>query len=270
MDLPKGSSEEIALSGQPENGRDEGTPATTGLRRVRWPEPPSSYWEAPQSPTGNDKAIARRPRNQPPSTDPGRSEAPQLSDASPSPALPSSHQSRTPRGARPKPQVQPAPPAPIHSTVFETSYTSVDQRDVTVHLEIDVIHDIGEELEEFNRYTRIGDFRTAKVFFQNRLKSHMQDPLVFVLYAEMLLQMCDYKSLSLLEPGPGFQPQASDPIPDRSNWQTLALNWRLTRAVGLTHSQFELSRVWDALGPRLDVFPISGEVNSTGVWPCFS
>lgn len=68
-------------------------------------------------------------------------------------------------------------------------------RDVAVYLDFEVFNDLDDELEEFNQHMRLGQFGTAKSFFQEHLVTYVANPWVFVQYAEMLFQMGDYKSL---------------------------------------------------------------------------
>ncbi|KAG6362397.1 hypothetical protein INS49_010627 [Diaporthe citri] len=66
-------------------------------------------------------------------------------------------------------------------------------------LKYTLVEDLDDELEELGRLTRAGDFRAAKAFFLQHLKQHIENPLVFTLYAELLLEIGDYQSVIQLE-----------------------------------------------------------------------
>ncbi|KAF4449992.1 hypothetical protein FALBO_16552 [Fusarium albosuccineum] len=80
-------------------------------------------------------------------------------------------------------------PRPPTETRFDAVYNPTHAKDVTVHLEFDVVSDLDDEVEEFNRLVRQGDFAHAKSFFDDRLVAHSAHPWIFVQYAEMLLEM---------------------------------------------------------------------------------
>lgn len=134
-------------------------------------------------------------------------------------------------------------------TLFDAVYYSVETRDHTVHLELDLVEDFDEELEEFNRLVRIGSFEVAKAFFNLHLKAHISDPYVFVQYAEMLLEKGDFHSLSALNGSSIFD--GHDPLGNSyttfGSKQRLELNWKLIRALALCCSQHELQIVWKGL-----------------------
>lgn len=71
-------------------------------------------------------------------------------------------------------------------------------RNITVHLKLPVIDDIEDELEEFSILRRLGNFKAAKSYFQEKLKNYQNVPFVFVQYAQMLLDSGDFKGLSRL------------------------------------------------------------------------
>lgn len=59
---------------------------------------------------------------------------------------------------------------------FQAVYNSSNARDVTIHVEFEVIEDLDEELEEFSRLTRMGNFREAKSFFNENLRTFINKP----------------------------------------------------------------------------------------------
>ncbi|ROV89794.1 hypothetical protein VSDG_08603 [Cytospora chrysosperma] len=72
-------------------------------------------------------------------------------------------------------------------------------KDLTVHLELTLADDLGPDLDEFLRLTKLGHFNAAKDFFQKNLEVHAERPYVFVLYAQMLLESADYAAITALK-----------------------------------------------------------------------
>jgi hypothetical protein len=88
--------------------------------------------------------------------------------------------------------------------LFQTVYDVANAKDVTVHLSFPVSHDHDAEIEDFSRFRRLGNFEAAKELFQRTFDGQLKNPYMFVQYAEMLLDMGDYKSFALLDPNPAF------------------------------------------------------------------
>ena len=74
-------------------------------------------------------------------------------------------------------------------------------RDVSLHFELDVGPDLEPAVEAFGALCRRGDFRSAREHFRENLEEHIDEPAVFVPYAQMLLDMGSYGELSKLNPG---------------------------------------------------------------------
>jgi hypothetical protein len=77
-------------------------------------------------------------------------------------------------------------------------------RDFTVHLDFPVFEDCDKQLEDLSYLRRLGRFHAAKGHFNNFLRDHLSHPYVFVQYADLLLDMGDYKSFEQLDPSPAF------------------------------------------------------------------
>lgn len=90
--------------------------------------------------------------------------------------------------------------------LFQTIYDVTSSRDVTVHLDFPVFADYEEEVEDFSRLRRLGQFEAAKILFKKAFEGHLKNPYMLVQYAEMLLDMGDYKSFDLLDGKPAFGP----------------------------------------------------------------
>lgn len=151
-------------------------------------------------------------------------------------------------------------------TNINAIYNAVEAKDVTVRTELDVSKDLGDELEILNRLSRTGNFSLGKQFFDSHLKAHVDDPAVFVQYAEMLLEQGDFKSLLLLDDKQIFWEYGNQQLEvPESGIHRLELNWKLIRAVALCHSQHRLSSVWEGIDLAAKVVPSALATNSTEV-----
>lgn len=92
--------------------------------------------------------------------------------------------------------------------------------DVTVNLRLPIVKDLGDELEEFDRLKRTGQFKEAQSFFDSHLDRHIDDPYVFVQYAHLLLEMDDHVAFENLNP--------HDVLSNTSDKRMLLLNWTWT------------------------------------------
>lgn len=70
---------------------------------------------------------------------------------------------------------------------------------MAINLELPITANIDSELDSLERLRRIGDMKAAREFFRHNLEVHMPNDLyVFVKYAELLLDMGDYKAVVAL------------------------------------------------------------------------
>ncbi|KAH7418911.1 hypothetical protein BKA64DRAFT_763792 [Cadophora sp. MPI-SDFR-AT-0126] len=72
------------------------------------------------------------------------------------------------------------------------------KRDTTIHLQLDVEHDLESRLEEFSRLKRLGDFLGANKYFEANLQEFIHISPVSVELADMLLAQGAYKRLKEL------------------------------------------------------------------------
>jgi hypothetical protein len=72
------------------------------------------------------------------------------------------------------------------------SASQVDQSDSTIHFSLDVADDIEGHLEEVSRLKRWGHFHEAIEYFTANLKHHLDLPLVFLGYADLLVEQGSY------------------------------------------------------------------------------
>lgn len=109
------------------------------------------------------------------------------------------------------------------------------------------MEDIDEELEEFSRLTYMGNFREAKSFFHENLRTFIDTPYVFVEYAEMLLSQGDYKSIQLLDDSRVFPDINHGKDVNDTHLQALHHNWLLIQATSLCYTQYEQKPIRDKL-----------------------
>lgn len=138
------------------------------------------------------------------------------------------------------------------------------------HLEFDLTPDLDDELEEFGRLTRLGHYRNAKKHFKQFLQEHIDHPIVFVSYAEMLLDVGDYKSIVSLEhlSHNVFPPPTSYLDGSAQSSRDLHLNWKLIHWIALSSSsssQHAPQRIFDELQRPGLVFPTVDGLNPTQV-----
>ncbi|KAI1421345.1 hypothetical protein F5Y12DRAFT_768314 [Xylaria sp. FL1777] len=75
---------------------------------------------------------------------------------------------------------------------FDAIWDPAQNRDMTVHLKMDVHEDLTDILEELCSLQRLGDFSSARKYFEEQLGDQVDDPYVLAQYGEMLLEQGDY------------------------------------------------------------------------------
>lgn len=128
---------------------------------------------------------------------------------------------------------------------IDAVYHLANTNDVTVQIDLDVFEDIEDELEEFSRLSRIGSFAYAESYFDLHLRTHFLDnPFLFVQYADMLLEKGDYRSLMSLDDSSVFvRRESQEPEELDDGLEQLELNWKLIRGNALCHTQHKLGTV---------------------------
>lgn len=157
---------------------------------------------------------------------------------------------------------------PTSTTNFDTvlNSTNSNSKNVTVHLEFDLSHDLDDELEEFNKFLRRGDFSTAEAYFDQHLNADINNPWVFIQYADMLLKKGDYRSFHQLNSESIFLRLRQSGSDDECDaLAMLKLNWALLKAVALTRSQHEIKPICDQGWQLRSVLPASRNMGSTEV-----
>jgi hypothetical protein len=87
----------------------------------------------------------------------------------------------------------------LEASKFQSVFNGEDPQDITVHLELPIADDFEEELESFALLSRLGNFKAAFDFFTEHLEYYVGHPFVFVQYANMLLEMGNYRAFEQLD-----------------------------------------------------------------------
>ncbi|ORY69651.1 uncharacterized protein BCR38DRAFT_89613 [Pseudomassariella vexata] len=131
---------------------------------------------------------------------------------------------------------------------------------ITVHLDMDVEHDLDGSLEEFARLIRLGNFAAAKEFFADNLEEHMDKPYVLVQYAEMLLEQGDYKAIAELEDDPIWNAEGN--ILDNEEGRLIQMYWGLMLLYADCHKPGTDPRRFSIISDTLDT--LHSTVNPEG------
>ncbi|KAI1461298.1 hypothetical protein F4805DRAFT_413546 [Annulohypoxylon moriforme] len=110
-------------------------------------------------------------------------------------------------------------------------WDSCHAADLTVHLVLSAQEDLDETLEEFGRLQRLGHFASARQFFAENLREHIEKPQVLIGYAEMLLEQGDYNALC--EIGDVTMHRACDSLVDSDDHLLLTIYWKLIKVLSV-------------------------------------
>ena len=102
----------------------------------------------------------------------------------------------------------------------------LQSKDLTIHLELNVLPDLTEDLDAFSRLAKLGQFKAAENYFSRNLNEHADNPYVLVQYAKMLLDQGDYEAVKALE----------QPFDITGSRDSLNLNWLLIRLIAYFHT----------------------------------
>ncbi|KAI1776928.1 hypothetical protein F4818DRAFT_363487 [Hypoxylon cercidicola] len=136
------------------------------------------------------------------------------------------------KSAKPSNRSRPNPnPLTVRDVLQERKVDGIwdpnNTRDLTVHLKLPVQEDLEEDLEEFCRLQRLGDFTSARKFFDSNLQDHLNKPYILIGYAEMLLEQGDYNTFAKIN-GSAISSTGSD-IRDKPDGVLLLWYWELMR-----------------------------------------
>lgn len=88
--------------------------------------------------------------------------------------------------------------------LFQTAFDAKHPQNAIVHLELLITYDLEIELEAFSRLQRLGNFKEAHEYFEDKLKPYLNNPYIFVQFGSMLLEQGDYIAFGLLNPEANF------------------------------------------------------------------
>lgn len=80
-------------------------------------------------------------------------------------------------------------------------------RDFTIHFDFPVFEDYDQQFEALSYLRRLGQFQAAREYVKAVFWDQLSHPYVFIQYAELLLDMGDYKSFEHLDPSIPFGEQ---------------------------------------------------------------
>lgn len=123
--------------------------------------------------------------------------------------------------------------------IFQSKCDPNEPTDVTINLALPIAANIDRELDTLERLRRTGDMRAAREFFHHNLEAYMSDDLyVSVKYAELLLDMGDYKAIVALAEPKEYAPGAivAKAAASPGAWTRLLLSWRWKLIIGLAKS----------------------------------
>jgi hypothetical protein len=144
--------------------------------------------------------------------------------------------------------------------------------DLTVQLTMDLQEDLGDQLDELARLSRLGHFLSAQDYFNENLQHHMANPYVFVQYADMLLRQGNFQGIRLIKSTPmdkhDEEISNSDgqmTPPTNKEMRTLHANWELIQLLAKSHTLGLLSGVPDVFAEAVDVLYDPGMTNEPSV-----
>jgi hypothetical protein len=106
-------------------------------------------------------------------------------------------------------------------------------KDTTIHFELETTDDLELDMDEFSRQCRLGDLHSAKQFFWANLGQHVDHAYVFVQYAQMLMEMGDYKSVRALKMPYTLKESANKVHTKDLLWT----NWKLVQLFSALHTE---------------------------------
>lgn len=109
-------------------------------------------------------------------------------------------------------------------------WDSHDGIEITVRLELRELSPqeyFDEILEEFYRLQRLGHFASAKQFFEENLREHIEEPRVLMAYVENLLEQGDYDTLSKVDDD--AMRRACDNLVENDDMLLLTMYWKLIK-----------------------------------------
>ncbi|KAI0537465.1 hypothetical protein GGR58DRAFT_347191 [Xylaria digitata] len=138
--------------------------------------------------------------------------------------------------------------------------------DLTVHLTMDLEEDLEDRLDELSRLSRLGHFSSAKKFFEEHLNHHIDNPYVFVQYADLLLHQGDFKSVTLLKDNAMYKREGEQS--NSEELRALRVNWELLQILAKSYTLDALSGAPDAFEEAVNILrgcPLDRPISSTEI-----
>lgn len=153
---------------------------------------------------------------------------------------------------------------------------NVTERMVQVSRTFTIVPDLDDTLEELGRLTRMGNFRAAKRLVALELEERILNPRVFILYAELLLEVGCFEAITKLKDlgervipssfrSPIIEDSESADI-DKRYMNELYLNWKAILLIAWRMNKHESSTIWyDVAQPWLSCLTSGLDFESTQV-----
>lgn len=131
-------------------------------------------------------------------------------------------------------------------------------KNITIDMDLGITKDVDLELEEFSRLRRLGEFTSAQRFLEENFSDRADDPYFFVLHAQLLLEMGDFRSFDKLRPTRVFGDmkdelvQKNQDLP-RVSWNLLILLVMLPGRDYMQQAVNEIDKVLAFLEARVNI-----------------
>ncbi|RYP20887.1 hypothetical protein DL765_002537 [Monosporascus sp. GIB2] len=136
-------------------------------------------------------------------------------------------------------------------------------KSVTIHMGLGITEDIDLELEELSRLRRLGNFTAAQRFLKENLPGRLDDPYFFVLNAQLLLEMGDFRSFDTLRPTRVFGDMKDAVV--QKNQDLLRVSWNLHILLAMLPGRDCTKRAMKEIDSALAFLEARAELGSTEV-----
>ncbi len=160
-----------------------------------------------------------------------------------------------------------SPPSARNTANIDIICNPLRKKNITLHLSLGVQEDLDMVLEQLARFSRLGDFRNARVLFERELTGHLGKPHVLVQWAETLLNQGDYISMAELDSSP--MRALEETAVNGDDARLLTTYWKLMHLMA-RYRRLELdnsSEDWEVLTDVLE--NIRDDINMTSTEVCF-
>ncbi|KAI0183468.1 hypothetical protein EV127DRAFT_414081, partial [Xylaria flabelliformis] len=134
-------------------------------------------------------------------------------------------------------------------------------KSIIIDMKLGITEDVDKELEEISRLRRLGDFRAAQRFLKQKLPGRSDDPYFFVLYAQLLFEMGDFRSFDTLRPTRVFGVVKDEAV--QKNQDLLRQSWNLVILMAMLPGRDCTERAIKEIDRALALLETPAELGST-------